>query len=85
MYTKLWKLITGHIEEASRMAVFLTATMLIWTVGITAVGILVCVIKDMEVISRLSDLVCAGIYAGLFFGLFGGGCFLWNHRDHLYQ
>lgn len=85
MYTRLWKLITGHIEEASRMAVFLTTAVLIWTVGITVAGILVCMIKHMEVICRLSDLVCAGIYAGLVFGLFGGGCFLWNHRDHLYQ
>lgn len=37
--------------------------------------------RDMQ----LSDLICAGIYAGLVFGLFGGGCFLWNHRNHLYK
>ena len=42
-------------------------------------------IKHMNVICRLSDLICAGIYAGLVFGLFGGGCFLWNHRNHLYK
>ena len=48
MYTRLWKLITKHMEENSRMAVFLTSAMLI-------------------------------------FGLFGGGCFLWNHRNHLYK
>ena len=69
MYTRLWKLITKYMEENSRMAVFLTSAMLIWTIGIT----------------RLSDLICAGIYAGLVFGLFGGGCFLWNHRNHLYK
>lgn len=73
MYTRLWKLITKHMEENSRMAVFLTSAMLIWTIGITMAGILVCIIKHMNVICRLSDLICAGIYAGLVFGLFGGG------------
>ena len=34
MYTRLWKLITRHMEENSRMAVFLTSAMLIWTIGI---------------------------------------------------
>ena len=81
MYTRLWKLITKHMEENSRMAVFLTSAMLIWTIGITMAGILVCIIKHMNVICRLSDL----IYAGLVFGRFGGGCFLWNHRNHLYK
>ena len=76
MYTRLWKLITKHMEENSRMAVFLTSAMLIWTIGITMAGILVCIIKHMNVICRLSDLIC---------GLFGGGCFLWNHRNHLYK
>ena len=71
MYTRLWKLITKHMEENSRMAVFLTSAMLIWTIGITMAGILVCIIKHMNVICRLSDLICAGIYAGLVFGLFG--------------
>lgn len=85
MYTRLWKLITKHMEENSRMAVFLTSAMLIWTIGITMAGIFVCIIKHMNVICRLSDLICAGIYAGLVFGLFGGGCFLWNHRNHLYK
>lgn len=70
MYTRLWKLITKHMEENSRMAVFLTSAMLIWTIGITMAGILVCIIKHMNVICRLSDLICAGIYAGLVFGLF---------------
>ena len=78
MYTRLWKLITKYMEENSRMAVFLTSAMLIWTIGITMAGILVCIIKHMNVI-------CAGFYAGLVFGLFGGGCFLWNHRNHLYK
>lgn len=85
MYTRLWKLITKYMEENSRMAVFLTSAMLIWTIGITMAGILVCIIKHMNVICRLSDLICAGIYAGLVFGLFGGGCFLWNHRNYLYK
>lgn len=61
MYTRLWKLITKHMEENSRMAVFLTSAMLIWTIGITMAGILVCIIKHMNVICRLSDLICAGI------------------------
>lgn len=59
MYTRLWKLITKHMEENSRMAVFLTSAMLIWTIGITMAGILVCIIKHMNVICRLSDLICA--------------------------
>ena len=75
MYTRLWKLITKHMEENSRMAVFLTSAMLIWTIGITMAGILVCIIKHMNVICRLSDLICAGIYAGLVFGLFGADAF----------
>ena len=57
MYTRLWKLITKHMEENSRMAVFLTSAMLIWTIGITMAGILVCIIKHMNVICRLSDLI----------------------------
>ena len=68
MYTRLWKLITKHMEENSRMAVFLTSAMLIWTIGITMAGILVCIIKHMNVICRLSDLICAGIYASLVMG-----------------
>ena len=40
MYTRLWKLITKYMEENSRMAVFLTSAMLIWTIGITMAGIL---------------------------------------------
>ena len=85
MYTRLWKWIAGHIEESSRMAVFLTSAVLIWTVGITGAGIFVCMIKGMNIVHCLSDLICAGIYGGLIFGLFGGGCFLWNHRNHLYK
>ena len=45
MYTRLWKLITKYMEENSRMAVFLTSAMLIWTIGITMAGILVCIIR----------------------------------------
>ncbi len=75
MYTRLWKLITKHMEENSRMAVFLTSAMLIWTIGITMAGILVCIIKHMNVICRLSDLICAGIYAGLVFGLLAADAF----------
>ena len=61
MYTRLWKLITKYMEENSRMAVFLTSAMLIWTIGITMAGILVCIIKHMNVICRLRSDLCRNL------------------------
>ena len=69
MYTRLWKLITKYMEENSRMAVFLTSAMLIWTIGITMAGILVCIIKHMNVPESMQDWSFGFLAADAFYGI----------------
>ena len=51
-----------------------------WTLAGVAVGLAFCLATGTEVVSVLADLVCAGGYAGLILGLFGGAFFLYR-RD----
>ena len=49
-----------------------------WTIAGVAAGLLVCAFTSTDISSALADLICAGGYAGLILGLFGGCLFLYR-------
>ena len=49
-----------------------------WTQAGVAAGILVCALTGTELITALADIICAGGYAGIILGLFGGAFFLYR-------
>ena len=71
MYRGLWNIITRHIDNSHAVSVFLPITIIGW-------GLIVCAFTGTGVISALADLICAGGYAGLILGLFGGCLFLYR-------
>ena len=48
------------------------------TIAGVLVGLIVCALTGTGIISALADLICAGGYAGLILGLFGGCFFLYR-------
>lgn len=80
MYGRLWNLITKYMDTGHAVSVFLPIMIIGWTIAGVAAGLTVCLITGTEIINVLADLVCAGGYAGLILGLFGGTLFLFR-RD----
>lgn len=80
MYRGLWNFITRYMDNSHAVSVFLPIMIIGWTLAGVAVGLAFCLATGTEVVSVLADLVCAGGYAGLILGLFGGAFFLYR-RD----
>lgn len=78
MYRGLWNLITRHIDSGRAVSVFLPIMIIGWTIAGVIVGLIVCAFTGTGIISALADLICAGGYAGLILGLFGGCFFLYR-------
>lgn len=80
MYGRLWNLITKYMDNSHAVSVFLPVMIVGWTIAGVAAGLAVCLITGTAVINVLADLVCAGGYAGLILGLFGGAFFLFRRE-----
>ena len=78
MYRGLWNLITRHMDNSHAVSVFLPIIIAGWTIAGVLVGLIVCAFTGTGIISALADLICAGGYAGLILGLFGGCLFLYR-------
>ena len=70
MYRGLWNFITKYTDESHAVSIFLPVMIMGWTLAGLAIGLVVC--------AALADLICAGGYAGLILGLFGGCFFLYR-------
>lgn len=78
MYRGLWNLITKYLDNSHAVSVFLPVIIVGWTIAGVLVGLIVCALTGTDIISALADLICAGGYAGLILGLFGGCFFLYR-------
>ena len=78
MYRGLWNLITKYLDNSHAVSVFLPVIIVGWTIAGVLVGLIVCALTGTDIISALADLICAGGYAGLIHGVFGGCFFLYR-------
>ena len=78
MYRGLWNLITKYMANSHAVSVFLPIIIVGWTIVGVLAGLVVCALTGTGIISALADLICAGGYAGLILGLFGGCFFLYR-------
>lgn len=78
MYRGLWNFINRFMDKGHAVSVFLPVMIIGWTLtGVTA-GILVCALTGTDLTAALADVICAGGYAGIILGLFGGAFFLYR-------
>ena len=78
MYRGIWNLITKYMDHSHAVSVFLPLIIVGWTIVGVIAGLLACAITGTDILSALSDLICAGGYAGVILGLFGGCLFLYR-------
>ena len=69
MYGKLWSFVNHYIDADHALAVYLP---------ILIFGLGVCSAIRIDLIQSLADILCAGGYAGIFLGLFGGILYLYR-------
>lgn len=81
MYKSLWNLITKYTDDSHAVSIFLPVMIVEWTLIGVMLGLIGCFVTHTSVIQALADLVCAGGYAGLILGLFGGCFFLYRIND----
>lgn len=78
MYKGLWNLITKYMDDSRAVSVFLPVLIILWTLAGIAAGMVWCAVSGADMITTLADLICAGGYAGLILGLFGGCFYLYR-------
>ncbi len=78
MYKGLWKLITKYADNGHAVSIFLPVLIVLWTLAGIAAGLIVCSVTGADMMTALADLICAGGYAGLILGLFGGCFYLYR-------
>ena len=78
MYRGLWNFITKYTDTSHAVSVLLPIMIIGWTLAGVAAGLIFCAFTGTGVMSALADLICAGGYAGLILGLFGGCLFLYR-------
>lgn len=78
MYRGLWNFITKYTDNSHAVSLFLPVMIVGWTIAGVLAGLLVCTVTGKDLVTALADLFCAGGYAGLIFGLFGGCLFLYR-------
>lgn len=76
MYRAIWETTKRLTRKKGRIPLYLGILILLWMVAITAVTVTICVIFQLESSAALSTGLCAGGYAGVIFGLFGGILYL---------
>ena len=67
-----------YTDESHAVSIFLPVMIMGWTLAGLAIGLVVCACTGTGIMAALADLICAGGYAGLILGLFGGCFFLYR-------
>ncbi len=78
MYRGLWNFIRKHTDSSHAVSLFLPVMIVGWTLAGVLIGLIVCACTGTGIMAALADLICAGGYAGLILGLFGGCLFLYR-------
>lgn len=78
MYKTLWNHLEQNKKKAPAPAVFLTLLTAGWSVAGILAGLLVCLGLQTELMVKLTVILCAGGYAGLIPGFFGGIFYLYR-------
>ncbi len=78
MYGKLWNFVNQYIDKEHALAVYLPILIVGWTIIGTVLGMGVCSVIRINLVQSLSDIICAGGYAGIILGLFGGILYLYR-------
>lgn len=78
MYKRLWSFINRYMDQEHAVSVFLPVMIVGWTLAGVIVGLLGCALTGTEIMQQLADIICAGGYAGIILGLFGGVFFLYR-------
>ena len=66
------------MDNSHAVSVFLPIMIFAWTAAGVIAGLAVCAATGASIMSALADVICAGGYAGLIMGLFGGCFFLYR-------
>ena len=83
MYEKLWKAVNQFVNKENALSVYLGIAIVGWTAVVTAVGMVLCTVCRMGLAEALSNSICAGLYAGIIFGLIGGILYLQRNVTEL--
>ena len=78
MYRGLWKFIKKYTDNSHAVSIFLPALIVLWTLAGVAAGMIICAAAGADMMTMLADVICAGGYAGLILGLFGGCYYLYR-------
>ena len=78
MYKVLWNHLDQNLKKAPAPAVFLALLTSGWSVAGILAGLLVCLELQTELMVKLTVILCAGGYAGLIPGFFGGIFYLYR-------
>ena len=78
MYKTLWNYLKEHVKREHRTTAFLSLLTVGWSVAGVLAGLIVCLGIQKELMVKLSVILCAGGYAGLILGFFGGVFFLYK-------
>lgn len=78
MYKALWNHLDQNLKKAPAPAVFLALLTAGWSAAGILAGLLVCLELQTELMVKLTVILCAGGYAGLIPGFFGGIFYLYR-------
>lgn len=78
MYRGLWNFINRYMDAGHAVSVFLPIMIVGWTAAGVAAGFVVCALTGQGLMHELAEIICAGGYAGIIFGLIGGAFFLYR-------
>lgn len=78
MYKVLWNHLDQNLKKAPAPAVFLAPLTAGWSAAGILAGLFVCLGLQTELMVKLTVILCAGGYAGLIPGFFGGIFYLYR-------
>ena len=81
MYKGLWNYLNKIIGRDSVVSAYLAIEIVEWVLLVSFLGIAVSFLFRVEPAAGISNSLCAGIYAGIIFGLFGGILFLQRNKE----
>ncbi|RGU91327.1 hypothetical protein DWW31_14425 [Clostridium sp. AF15-17LB] len=77
---RLWELINRVFQNDSATGVFLAVNIICWSAAALITGMVFCIASGSSVWVYATSIMCAAIYVGIIFGLFGGIIFLMRNR-----
>lgn len=83
MYRGLWKLINRVVNKENVLSAYLGTAIVGWTAVVTCVGLGLCSALGMAFLEALPNSICAGLYAGIVFGLIGSILYLQRNPSEM--